>query len=373
MQSEEDWLVMHTLHTKHGWTIAKIAREFGVNWRTARRYAKAPAVPRYPRRESPADLSPSQEAHVVRRLRVCSELRATTLYREVRGLGYTGSYPSFARRVRDLRPEEDEDIDPLVRFETDPGEQVQLDWADCGLWPVGRELRELHALVMVSGFSRMVAVRFATDTTRPTTLQRIVWCLDDLGGVPQELLSDRDPALVVGSTPRGGPVFAPEYVDLCELLEATPRACRPYRAQTKGKVERVIREVKEDFLCWATGQPRPAEPALADYDRLAQRWVADVVAPRRHRTTHRVVGEAWVTERELLRPLPPRVRHRFAAPGEDANVVPLPAPTPLGGSPEGRGGPRGGRLRTPTPTERARQAGERVEAPSLEAYGEAGW
>lgn len=349
MQSEEDWLVMHTLHTKHGWTIAKIAREFGVNWRTARRYATAPEVPRYPKRESPADLSPSQEAHVVRRLRVCSELRATTLYREVRGLGYTGSYPSFARRVRALRSEEEADPDPPVRFETDPGEQVQLDWADCGLWPVGPELRELHALVLVSGFSRMVAVRFATDTTRPTTLRAIVGCLDDLGGVPQELLSDRDPALVVGSTPRGGAVFAPEYVDLCELLEVAPRACRPYRAQTKGKVERVIREVKEDFLCWATGQPLPGEPTLDDYDRLARRWTTDVVAPRRHRTTHRVVAEAWAAERELLRPLPERIRNRSLGAGAGSNVVPLPGSVA-------------------SDDETARRAGERVEVPSLETY-----
>lgn len=195
----------------------------------------------------------------------------------------------------------------------------------------------------------MVTVRFATDTTRPTTLQRIVWCLDDLGGVPTELLSDRDPALVVGSTPRGGAVFAPEYVDLCELLEVTPRACRPYRAQTKGKVERVIREVKEDFLCWATGQPLPAAPALADYDRHARQWTTDVVAPRRHRTTERVVAETWAAERELLRPLPERIRNRLLGAGVGSNVVPLPGSVA-------------------SDDETARRAGERVEVPSLETY-----
>jgi transposase len=77
-------------------------------------------------------------------------LRATTLYREVRELGYVGSYPSFARRVRVLRPV-DRQADPEVRFETDPGVQVQADWANCGQWLVGEQLCTLHALVAVLG------------------------------------------------------------------------------------------------------------------------------------------------------------------------------------------------------------------------------
>jgi transposase len=94
-----------------------------------------------------------------------------------------------------------------VRFETDPGVQVQADWADCGQWLVGEELCTLHALVAVLGFSPMVAVRFATDTTHPTTLGLLTECLVDLGGAPTEVLTDRDPALVIGSTPSGRPVL----------------------------------------------------------------------------------------------------------------------------------------------------------------------
>src|SRR5712691_5450237 len=163
MQCEEDWLVMHALHAQHGWSISKIAREFGVNWRTARRYATAEAVPRYLPRERPAELTEAQLAHVRRRLGRCADLRATTLYRELQELGYEGSYPSLVRRVRVIRPP-DEDLDPAVRFETGPGVQVQVDWTDCGSWLVGSELRKLHALVEVLAYSRVVAVRFATDT-----------------------------------------------------------------------------------------------------------------------------------------------------------------------------------------------------------------
>jgi transposase len=87
-------------------------------------------------------------------------------------------------------------------------------------------------------------------------------------------------------------VFAPEWVDLAEVLGVRPRACRPYRAKTKAKVERVIGELKQDFLAWATGQPMPPSPMLADYDRLAATWCIQVVAAHRHRTSGRVVAEA---------------------------------------------------------------------------------
>lgn len=324
MQCEEDWAVMHALHQGHGWSIARIAREFEVSWRTARRYATAETVPRYRPRARPAELTPAQAAHVIRRLGVHPELRATTLYREVQQLGYVGSYPSFVRRVRLLRPV-DRQADPEVRFQTGPGVQVQADWADCGQWLVGEQLRVLDALVVVLGFSRMVAVRFATDTTRPTTLRLLTECLVELGGAPAEVLTDRDPALVIGSTPSGRPVFAPEWVDLAEVLGIRPRACRPYRAKTKGKVERVIRELKEDFLAWATGQPMPPRPVLADYDRLAATWCTGVVATRRHRTTGRVVAEAWSQERQLLRPIPDRLlaNRRGAGVQDPAQVIDL--------------------------------------------------
>src|SRR5438552_13348270 len=152
-----------------------------------------------------------------------------------------------------------------------------------------------------------VAVRFATDTTRPTTLRLLVSALDDLGGVSEEVLSDRDPALVIGETPAHRPVFAPEWSDLAATLPTRAKACRAHRAQTKGKVERAIRELKEDFLRWLTGQVLPTSPTLADYDRLAGRWAVEVVATRRHRTTGRVVGEAWAEERSLLQAIPERI------------------------------------------------------------------
>jgi hypothetical protein len=88
-------------------------------------------------------------------------------------------------------------------------------------------------------------------------------------------------------------------------------------------VERIIREVKEDFLAWLTGQVFPERPTLAWYDEQARRWALTVVAERRHRTTKQIVGEAWETERGLLTPVSRRLLARIDG---QQTLVPLPRP-----------------------------------------------
>ena len=296
---------LHVLH-KHGWSVSALARELDLNWRTVKRELASPDPRHYAERAKPTALSEVQLRHVERRLLVCPSLRGTDLHGElVREYEYVGSYPAFARHLRALRPAQVRD--PEIRFETDPGLQTQADWALVGAWPLGDELVELNAMVAILGCSRAPAIRFATDRTRPTTLERLVRCLDDLGGVTREVLPDRDPAFCIGADGAGRAILAPEWVDLSQVLGVVPKACRPYRAQTKGKVERMVRELKESLLPWLSGQLLPAAPTLADYDALARRWIEEIVLVRRHRTSGRIVGEAWADERPLLEPIPPRI------------------------------------------------------------------
>src|SRR3954453_15197516 len=302
MQPGEVWMELHVLH-KHGWSISALAREFGLNWRTVQRELASPGPPSPPGRVNPPALTEAQLRQVERRLAVCPTLRGTDLQAELRrDYGYTGSYPAFARHLRRLRPAQVRD--PEIRFETEPGVQTQADWAHLGVWPLAAGRVALHAMVTILGCSRAPAIRFATDCTRGTSLERLVRCLDDLGGVTREGLTDRDPAFCIGATSDGRAILAPEWVDLSRLLGLVPKACRPYRAQTKGKVERMVRELKESLLPWLSGQVLPARLTLADYDALARGWVGEIVEPRRHRTTTRIVGDAWAEERAVLRPIP---------------------------------------------------------------------
>lgn len=303
-----------------GWTVSALAREFGLSRTTVYKELASSTPRRYGPRVRPAALSEAQLVHVERRLTVCPGIRGTDLHTELRyEYGYTASYPAFQRQLRLLRPAVVRD--PEIRFETDPGVQTQADWCELGLWPLGEQLVELHAMVAILGCSRAPAIRFAVDQTRVTSLERVAWCLNDLGGVTREVLTDRDPAFCIGQTSDGAAILAPDWVDLARLLGVVPRACRPYRAKTKGKVERMVREVKESFLAWLSGQVLPQRPTLADYDAFARRWVEQVVLRRRHRTTGRVVGEAWAEERAFLRPIPARILATLGNPV----IVPLPS------------------------------------------------
>jgi transposase len=340
MQSEEVSMSLKVLRS-HGWSITALAREFGINWRTVKRELESPAPRGYPERAKPTALTEVQLTHVRRRLVVCAEIRGTDLHGELcRDYGYGGSYPAFQRQLRPLRPAVVRD--PEIRFETDPGQQTQVDWAQLGAFPLHDEMVELNVLVSILGCSRAPALRFATDRTRPTTLERLLRCQEDLGGVTGEILTDRDPAFCIGQTSSGAAILAPEWVELATLLGVVPRACRPYRAQTKGKVERMVREVKESFLAWLSGQLLPPRPTIADYDTMGRRWIEEVVLERRHRTTGRVVGEAWTEEREMLVVIPERVRQKYAN-----KLVVLP---------------------TPATGEEQRQLGEVVEMRDLREY-----
>lgn len=303
MKSGAIYMEINALH-RHGWTVSALAREFGLSRLTVRREIASGEPRRYPERARAMALNEAQAAHVGRRLEACPEIRGTTLFHELRrDYGYAGSYPTFIRQLRRLRDEQKGE--PVIRFETDPGHQTQVDWADLGKHQVGGQAVEVYALVAILGASRAPAMKLTLDRTRGTTLSAVIACLEELGGVTTEILTDRDPAFCIGSTGDGRAILAPEWVDLCGLMGTVPRACRPYRAQTKGKVERMIREVKEDFLPWLSGQVLPLTPTLDDYERFFGLWRSEIVLPRRHRTTKQIVGQAWEAERPLLCPLPP--------------------------------------------------------------------
>jgi transposase len=222
---------LHVLR-RHGWSISALAREFGLNRRTVKREVEAEGPRRYPQRARPRALTEPQLAHVQRRLGVCSSIRGTDLFGELqRDYAYAGSYASFQRQLREIRPAAIRE--PEIRFETAPGVQTQADWAHVGLFPLGDEMVELHTMVTILGCSRAPAIRFATDCTRWTSLERLVTCFDDLGGVTREVLTDRDTAFCIGSTSDGRAILAPEWVDLAGVLGVVPKACRPYRAKTK--------------------------------------------------------------------------------------------------------------------------------------------
>jgi hypothetical protein len=122
--------------------------------------------------------------------------------------------------------------------------------------------------------------------------------LADLGGVPAEILYDRMKTAVAGQDDEGHVIYNPALVAFTRHYGFWPRACRPYRAKTKGKVERPFRYIREDFFLARSFRN------LDDLNAQLTDWLDTVANVRVHGTTQRVIAEAFEEERPALKPLP---------------------------------------------------------------------
>ncbi len=230
---------------------------------------------------------------ITARLATYPLLSAVRLFAECRAAGYTGGYAQLTALVRQLRPSRE--AEPVVRFETAPGEQAQFDFAKVRVpWGVR------HALIMVLGYSRQLYVEFVPRQTALHVMHGMERAFAAFGGVPQHVLFDQMKSVIVDDhRPDGGRLLEnPEFLRFAAHWQFRIRACRPYRAQTKGKVERPIGYVRTNFLYGRT--------FLGDGDLADQctRWLQDVANARLHGTTRVRPMDRWAeTERAVLQPL----------------------------------------------------------------------
>ena len=212
---------MKALH-HHGWTVSCVGPRVRICRDTVRRELGREGPAQYVRAK-PTNLTPAQLAHVERRLGGCATIRGTDLHQElVEHYAYAGSYPSFQRQLRLLRPAVVRE--PEIRFETDPGHQAQTDWGHMGVWPVDGEPRELFALVTILGYSRRPAVRFALGPNQDHNVDASGADARRPRRCNQSRVSDRDPAFVIGSTSDGRAIFVPEWVDCAAAGHGAERA-----------------------------------------------------------------------------------------------------------------------------------------------------
>ena len=292
------------------WGVSKaaLARRFGVSRRTIHEWVETGQVDRdlssgggrySPRPAVPHKLAP-YTGIVEARLEEFPGLSATRLFDEVRAAGSPGGYSRVRDYVRAVRPREP--VEAVVRFETPAGRQGQVDFATFTR-PWGRR----HALVVVLSHSRLLWLRFYRRQTMAVLTEGLERAFARFGGVPTELLFDQMRAVVLSDGRVGGGelVLNAEFLRVAAHWGFHPRACRPYRAQTKGKVERPIRYIRDSFFygrAFANDE---------DLNEQASRWLEGTATVRRHSTTgERPVDRFERDEREALGPLARRPYQR---------------------------------------------------------------
>jgi hypothetical protein len=160
---------------------------------------------------------------------------------------------------------------------------------------------EVHFAVSTLGYSRRFHFWGADCEDAEHTYEAVVQAFEWFGGVPAEVLVDNQKVAVIAH-PRRGPVhYHPRFLDLAGHYGFRPRACRPARAQTKGKDERNVGYIKHHFFV----RYRAFE-SWAHLNQLAEQWLRAEADPWVHATVHEVVAERFAREAPTLQPLPPR-------------------------------------------------------------------
>ena len=273
-------LLRHYL--EQGTSKSALARQLGVHRDTIHRWIRegdldrdldATPVQYGPRPAVPTKLD-AYKAIVETRLAAYPQLSAVRLLAEIRAAGFEGTYTQLTDFVRRLRPVPAPE--PVGRFETPAGRQAQVDFARFSFpWGVR------YALLVVLGYSRVLWCRFYPRQDMRTLIDGIEDAFRYFGGVPQELLFDQMKAVITRDLRlQGGALVRNlEFLRFAHHWSFTPRACRPYRAQTKGKVERPVRYLRDNF---AYGRTFAND---ADLDQQRRHWLDDVANVRVHYTS----------------------------------------------------------------------------------------
>jgi hypothetical protein len=185
-----------------------------------------------------------------------------------------------------------------VRFETEPGEQLQSDWGEITTEIAERTTR-VYFIVNELGYSRRFHFWCTDSLDAEHTYEGLIRSLEHFGGTTKEVLVDNQKSVVVQASNHGKTVFNERFLDLANLYGFRARACRPYRARTKGKDERMVGYIKHNFFV----RYRKFE-SWAHLNQLAERWLAEEADQRLHGTVKEVVFERFTREKPALGPLP---------------------------------------------------------------------
>jgi transposase len=299
MVNLKEWFMILELH-QQGLSVSAIAERTGHDRKTVRKYiAQGLRLPSYtPRRAQTSLLDPFAD-FVRERIRAWPDLTGARLLREIRAQGYGGGRSILNDFIRTIRPAPETVFEH--RFETAPGKQAQVDFAQfkVAFTNQPQTTRTVWLFSMVLGSSRYLWAEFVLHQDLPTLLRCHMAAFEHFGGVPREILYDRMKTAVLGEPDAEQPVvYNAKLLSCAAHYHFTPRACRPYRAKTKGKVERPFRYIRADFYLARTFED------LEDMNRQLRAWLSEVANARRHGTTGRIVREHFAEERPTLQVLP---------------------------------------------------------------------
>lgn len=284
-----------SLHHAEGWPVGTIAAQLGRHHDTVERVLAESGLA-VTKQSTRTRLVDPFVPFLKETLAKYPRLRASRLWSMAKARGYTGSRSGFRAIVSRLRPPRV--AEAYVRRVVLPGQEAQVDWAHFGTITIGRARRYLFAFVMVLSYCRLRFVRFAVQAAMPSFLRGHVEAFRFFGAVPRVILYDNLKSAVLereGDAVR----FHPTLLALAGHYRFEPRPCAPYRPNEKGRVERAIRDVRENFFAARTFA------SLDDLNAQAHAWCVEISHERRvPDAKEQTVADAFLDERPRMLELP---------------------------------------------------------------------
>ena len=291
--SKERWEELGRMRAA-GMSTSAISRATGLDRKTVRTCLNK--VQWEPYRRAPAEetLLSAHRAWLVERAPQVN-YSAQILFQELRSSrGYSGGYDTVKNAVRPLRVEASAQALTQRRFETEPGQQAQADWGQVRVRFAGGPA-QVHIFVMTLGYSRRAWAEGYENERMGALLSAHEHAFRHFGGRTAEILYDRMRTVTTGLvSAEGKPRWNARFEAFARHWGFEPRLCRPYRAQTKGKVESGVKYVKRNFL------PGRVFRDLEDFNEQLAAWQAEVADVRIHGTVHERPIERFAREAAAL-------------------------------------------------------------------------
>jgi len=287
-------VLIHDLK-RQGLSVSAISRKTGFDRKTVRKYLdRGIDMPVYSPRSPQEKAIDAYAAYLRTRVTDYPDLSGKRLLREIREQGYDGGYTAVTDFLREVRPGGGSRFER--RFETPPGKQAQVDFAEFTVAFTDEPgvTRKVWLFSMVLGHSRWIWGRFCASQNLQTVLRCHIAAFAAMGGAPEEVLYDRMKTAVIGEDAEGVVTYNASLVAALAHYGSAPKACRPYRAKTKGKVERPFRYIRQDFFLARSFRD------LDDLNAQFDDWRTGIANARVHATTGRIVAEAFEEEKSAL-------------------------------------------------------------------------
>ncbi len=294
MLKEHHYKVMKELQAK-GHSKREISRILGVDIKTVRSHLKKSGWEAYRRKqkESPNLLKEEQDWLIKRMPEV--NYNAAILFRELKSKGYKGSYETVKVFTHPHRVPRSKGC---VRFETEPGQQSQVDWGSAWAWLRDSQVK-VHFFTLVLGYSRRLYAKGFLDEKFANLVHGHEEAFQWFGGLTKEILYDNAKTMVTThNTQTGELLLNAAFKDFATHCGFEARFCQPYRPQTKGKIESGVKYVKHNFL------PGRRFNSLEHLNAELERWIIETADERIHGTTHQRPSHRFLEEKPLLISLP---------------------------------------------------------------------